>query len=341
MLTYAFKVLNQRNYEEVETETFDNVYNLFAEILIKGVQKQVKQGLYKKYVDKQENLPTIRGRINIRESMKNKIQKRQLLMCEYDELTEDNIYNQIIKSTMLVLMRESSVAEERKIKLKQLLLHFSKVQAVDLQSIEWRYLKIQRNNQTYQLLLNICYFVIDGLLLTTEKGTFKSPMFSDENINLLFERFVFNYYKEELQGIKVHAPHIDWHLSEEFFNEDSSFLPQMQTDIVLSRDEQKLIIDTKFYSYPLSEHDKLSSGNLYQIFSYVKNEDVNHTGEVSGLLLYAQTEADIHPDFNFEMSGNQISVKTLNLNQNFEGIKAELNQIVVERFGAESKIKSI
>lgn len=63
MLTYAFKeVLNQRNYEEVETETFDNVYNLFAEILIKGVQKQVKQGLYKKYVDKQENLPTIRER---------------------------------------------------------------------------------------------------------------------------------------------------------------------------------------------------------------------------------------------------------------------------------------
>lgn len=41
------------------------------------------------------------------------------------------------------------------------------------------------------------------------------------------------------------------------------------------------------------------------------------------------------------MSGNQISVKTLNLNQNFVGIKAELNQIVVERFGAESKIKSI
>src|SRR5699024_11652192 len=95
--------------------------------------------------------------------------------------------NQIIKSTMLVLMRESSVAEERKIKLKQLLLHFSKVQAIDLQSIEWRYLQIQRNNQTYQLLLNICYFVVDGLLLTTEKGTFKSPMFSDENINLLFE----------------------------------------------------------------------------------------------------------------------------------------------------------
>ena len=110
MLTYAFKVLNQRNYEEVETETFDNVYNLLAEILIKGVQKQVKQGLYKKYVDKQENLPTIRGKINIRESMKNKMQKRQLLMCEYDELTEDNLYNQIIKSTMLVLMRESSVA---------------------------------------------------------------------------------------------------------------------------------------------------------------------------------------------------------------------------------------
>src|SRR5699024_11464409 len=100
-LAYTFKVLYQIRYEEVGSETFEDVYNLFAEILIKGVQKQVKQGLHKEYIDKQENLPTIRGKINIRESMKNKMQKRQFLMCEYDELTEDNLYNQIIKSTML------------------------------------------------------------------------------------------------------------------------------------------------------------------------------------------------------------------------------------------------
>ena len=51
MLSYAFKVLQQTNYEEVESESFDNIYDLFAEILTKGLNKQLKQGLYKEYID--------------------------------------------------------------------------------------------------------------------------------------------------------------------------------------------------------------------------------------------------------------------------------------------------
>lgn len=46
MLSYAFTSLNQSNYENVATEEFDNVHNLFAAILCKGIGQQLKQGLY-------------------------------------------------------------------------------------------------------------------------------------------------------------------------------------------------------------------------------------------------------------------------------------------------------
>ena len=55
--------------------------------------------------------------------------------------------------------------------------------------------------------------------------------------------------------------------------------------------------------------------------------------EVSGLLLYARTADEIQPDGDFSMSGNKISVKTLDLNQPFEMIAKQLNQIAEERFG--------
>ena len=55
--------------------------------------------------------------------------------------------------------------------------------------------------------------------------------------------------------------------------------------------------------------------------------------EVSGLLLYARTADEIQPDGDFSMSGNKISVKTLDLNQSFEVIAKQLNQIAEERFG--------
>lgn len=43
MLTYAFRELKQNNYEEIAGEDFDNIQQLFAEILIKGISCQLKQ----------------------------------------------------------------------------------------------------------------------------------------------------------------------------------------------------------------------------------------------------------------------------------------------------------
>ena len=45
------------------------------------------------------------------------------------------------------------------------------------------------------------------------------------------------------------------------------------------------------------------SGNLYQIFTYVKNMDCSGNGNVSGVLLYAKTDEDITPDNDYMMGG--------------------------------------
>ena len=102
----------------------------------------------------------------------------------------------------------------------------------------------------------------------------------------------------------------------------------MQTDIFLRYKEQILIIDTKYYGHTMQmQYDKetLHSGNMYQIFAYVKNQDVKNTGNVSGMLLYAKTEEAITPDCSFVMSGNKICVKTLDLNKEFKLIAAQLD----------------
>ena len=56
MLSYAFQILKQSNYDEVASEKFDNAQDLFAAILSKGIGQQLKQGLYREYVTKNENL---------------------------------------------------------------------------------------------------------------------------------------------------------------------------------------------------------------------------------------------------------------------------------------------
>ena len=52
--------------------------------------------------------------------------------------------------------------------------------------------------------------------------------------------------------------------------------------------------------------------------------------EISGMLLYAKTNSEIQPDSDYVMGGNRISVKTLDLNQEFGVIKDQLDTIVYE-----------
>lgn len=52
----------------------------------------------------------------------------------------------------------------------------------------------------------------------------------------------------------------------------------------------------------------------------------------SKLVLYAETDEDIKLNYKYQMSGNKISVKTLDLNCDFAQIAAQLDSIVDDYF---------
>ena len=112
MLTYAFKELKHNNYEHIAGESFENIYDLFAEILSKGVSYLLKQGLHKEYILKEDALTILRGKLNLQETIKEKLSQRARLACEYDELTINNIFNKIIKTTIDILLNKSDVKVE-------------------------------------------------------------------------------------------------------------------------------------------------------------------------------------------------------------------------------------
>lgn len=70
MLTYAFQSLRQSNYDSVATEDFENIHDMFAAILGKGVANQLKQGLYKEYILQSEELSVLRGKLNLQGTIK-------------------------------------------------------------------------------------------------------------------------------------------------------------------------------------------------------------------------------------------------------------------------------
>ena len=200
-----------------------------------------------------------------------------------------------------------------------------------------------RNNQSYQMLISICYLVVKGLLQTNTDGTTKLMDFLDEQrMCRLYAKFILEYYKKHYPKLTVSASHIPWALDDGI----GDMLPVMQSDIHFQKENTVLIIDAKYYTNTTQvQFDKhtLHSNNLYQIFTYVKNREYQFGDEenkVSGMLLYARTDALIQPDNVYQMHGNQISVKTLDLNKPFDEIAKQLDEIAAAHFdGIEKTIQ--
>jgi 5-methylcytosine-specific restriction enzyme subunit McrC len=294
------------------------------------VSYQLKQGLYREYVEKNESLHTVKGKIDMRGTIANKMRNIQRIACDYDELSENNIYNQIIVSTASILTQHTDVKKEKKSKIKQLMLFFQNVQPVDVHAIRWNSLRFDRNNRNYRMLLYLCYFIISEWVMTTENGKFKMREFSDDHMCRLFEKFVLAYYKKHHPELKPCAAQIDWNI--EIEQSTTNILPIMQTDILLTMEERTLIIDTKYYAQSMQQqYNKatIHSNNLYQIHTYVTEYDEEHKGNVDGMLLYAKTQEEIVPDGQIKRKdGNFIYFRTLDLNTDFDAIKERLDSFV-------------
>ena len=332
MLSYAFQALNEQGYKNVATEDFENVADLCAGILIKGVSSQIKRGLGKEYVPKNEALTSLRGKIDITKSVKEMSMLDNRLVCTYDDFTVNSYLNRILKTTMKVLLKGDIKSDRRK-QIRKLLVYFFDVQELNIHNINW-HLQFNRNNQEYRMLISICYLVMKGLLQTNSDGNTKLMDFLDEQrMCRLYEKFILEYFRKEHPEFDVSASQIPWD-ADDGYNE---MLPVMQSDIMLKYEGKILIIDAKYYSHTTQSQynvNTIHSANLYQIFTYVKNLDTKKTGAVSGLLLYAKTDELILPNKQYKIGGNPIAVKTLDLDCDFSKIRERLDHIAIDQLKA-------
>lgn len=148
MLSYSFSVLNEQGYKSIATEKFDNIAELMAAILVKGIATQLKRGLQKEYIGRTEELSLLRGKIDVSESVKTQTMLKSQMVCSYDEFSVNGLMNRILKSTVHLLLK-SDISAKRKKGLKKLMVFFADVELIDLNIVNWN-IQYNRTNQTYQ-----------------------------------------------------------------------------------------------------------------------------------------------------------------------------------------------
>ncbi len=351
MLLYAWDLVELEGLFDAKWESAPNLRELLTRILVELTNRQIRRGLRGDYVDRSEPLKMVRGRIDFNRTLSDLLMYKGQLHCEYQEYSLNVPRNQIIATT---LQRQSRSGFEGlnndqinalKFDVERLVRTMDGIDRVELDRslISNEMQKLGPNEREYKLMLRVCEMLYMP----------KMPMDSEDDVsddfrdwvqqreNEIFEQFVANFCMIELQGR-------GWNVAsqtQQRWNETGSEsigdarLPTMRPDIVLThRESGKIVVaDTKWYRSVVSERfgtPTVHSSNLYQMYAYLASQDhrgTNHRG-ATGILLYAQTtKHDL--DFRTKIDGHPFWVYTLNLNQKWEGIEADLRALVEDAVG--------
>lgn len=332
MLSYAYDFIENGELNKYGDEKFDNMFEMLSLLLIKGFNSQIKTGLYKEYTDTNDDLLYIKGKINITKTISNSLRGKNTINCDYEEYSINNIFNQIIKSTFL-LLKKKKLSDNIYKKIDGCLNYLIQVDTIKLDnSFSWDSIIYNRNNKMYKMLIDICYLINDSLLINEDNGKNVANIYFDENkLAKLYEKFIFEFYKKEVPDCIVSY-------QKKFNYQDITgnivdFIPSLFTDILITKGGITLIIDAKFYQNTLNSNefftkDKLHSTHMAQLYTYMNNIPLNNT--ISGMLLYPTVSYEFNKYGTIQ--GKKIYVNTINLNENFETIKEKMLNIIFEVF---------
>ena len=330
LMAYAFRALDVKAYERVGSEAFVGMDDLLAAILLIGVESQRRRGFERDYKPVCEMGWRIKGRVDVRQTMQLTAGGSASAAYEYDEYDEDTQFNRILKTSLLLLLKSTQVSESRRARLRGAIAALQGVETITNPSqIRWSELRYHRNNRSYELLMNVCYLVIQQRLVDPTNADLNLALFDDKQwFSALFENFILNYYQRHYPQLQV--------VGQDIIRPNDSapkFVPHMFTDVTITDGTQSLIIDAKCYGRIFTmNYSKaiMSPEHVRQIFYYA-----THMGSpdcVRAMLMYAGTGERSVCEF-WRDNDYELGCMTLDLNRDFAHIAADMDSAVRRVFG--------
>lgn len=334
LLTYAWDQLEEAEQVNVTAEPADTLLDLLARVLVQGTTHVLKRGLARDYLPQQELTGRLRGKLLLADSLRQHTLPTARAWCAYDELSHDVPVNRLLKSAMHHLLTTPKLASPLRQELRALYVRLGDVALVSVPDVRaYEQVRLHRHTAHYGLLLSICRLVHEEVLLTQEAGDhlFRDFTGSDKRMAALFERFVRNFYRHKYQLkesiYKVQAEQLQWAVTA-IGTQAQAVLPTMKTDVSLTAANEKIVIDCKFYRKALKPHynkEKLISGNLYQLYTYVEHvRRQKPTRRVRGMLLYPVVQQPLRVTYALNETTNWLEVATIDLGQHWSGVEKDL-----------------
>lgn len=332
LLCYAWGRLEEGDIIAVAAEDCDQTSQLLARILIHSVRRLIKEGLDRSYVSHTDDMRILRGRMLVGETIKRQLLLSGRLRATYDELSEDNLLNRIIKATLLRLSHVAELAPKTQSDLLHLAQRLRDISPVRLTPSVFRQVQIHRHNGFYGLVIDVCELVYFSTFVSEEDGEihFRDFVRDENRMWQVFQDFIRNFYRLHYPECNVRAEQIVWDLESDAPT-SPRFLPKMMTDIVIRDPGRVIVIDTKFYQEALTKSfgaEMARSAHLYQLFAYLRNlqPTVETDIKLGGVLLYPTVKYELNEHYRVQQCSMWLA--TVDLSKDWKAIEHRLHQIL-------------
>lgn len=331
LFCYAWDRFEEALTIQVGGSSSPDLPTLLAKVLLNGTRTLLRRGVDRGYRLHDEDLATLRGQIDLGQTLRLRSRQTRRLHCRFDELSYDVLHNQILKASLQRLARapgiEPSIARE----LRQAVQQFSSVSDIRLEAGVFSRVHVHRNISGYGLLMRVAELAFHSLLPTEDGKRFKfhDVLRDERKMAAVFEAFVRNFYRREQSTFAVEPLLLNWN-AEQLSDRGEGRLPAMRVDVFLRSHERRIIVDTKYYADALQTYrgaQTYHSGHLYQLFAYLRNaQGINAADRYDGMLLYP--EARSRPDACYRIHGHLIRIATVNLAQPWLSIERRLLELI-------------
>lgn len=245
---------------------------------------------HQSYVELEESLGSIRGRIDFSKYAKNYYTgNAHIIPCIYDSLEIDNLYNRIIKFTTKLLFHKTEQEEIKRL-LSEIISILDDVQDVHVHASDCSKVIVSPLNTNMQIILDYCKLFLSGSSITSkdkdlEIFAFMIPM------EKLYENFISNFIKEKFENIGIvksvnfQKKESTEYLATEISNGITKNAFELKPDIYIKRigNYRDIIIDPKYkllYSRDESKENDVSSNgadvhDVRQMMSYAIRYNLN------------------------------------------------------------------
>jgi len=244
------------------------VLELLIRLFCGRLTDAVRQGMPRRYLEHEDDLPSLRGRLDVTRQFSQHAVAPQKLACRFDDLSPDIALNRVMRAAITRLQHLSQAPDNQRM-LRELSFAYADVTDVPVKALRWDIITLDRTNQRWRDLLSFARLFLSDRHQQTSAGSINGNALLFE-MNTLFENYVARLLPRALAGSGLRVVAQGGHRDCLFEGETGRF--RTKPDLIIRQGERVvMVIDTKWKRMtPQIDDPKqgVSQGDVYQLMAY-------------------------------------------------------------------------